>query len=218
MILNINKPAGITSHDVVNAVRKITGEKRVGHAGTLDPFATGVLVIAVGRQDTKKLGHINENSQKEYTAVLEFGKTSTTGDIQGEIHTIPDAQYMEHISNKRIATVLKSFIGDSIQTTPAYSAVKIQGEPAYKLARQGKTITMPKRVITIYDMELIEFKPPFATVRVTCSAGTYIRALAQDIAKQLGTNAYLTQLTRTRIGEFTIENSKTLNQISQLID
>jgi len=212
MILNINKPAGITSHDVVDAVRKITGEKRVGHAGTLDPFATGVLVVAVGRQDTKKLGEINEKSQKEYEALAEFGKTSSTGDPTGTIHV---TRNMKYIDETELRSALEQFKGKITQTSPAYSAVRVQGTRAYKLAHKGVRVVMPPRHVTIYELELLEFKPPFAKIRVTCSAGAYIRTLVEDIAKALGTGAYTKELTRTRVSEYTIQDSKTLEELKE---
>jgi tRNA pseudouridine55 synthase len=219
MIININKPRGVTSHDVVDAVRKITSEKRVGHAGTLDPFATGVLIVAVGRDDTKKLGAINEHSQKEYIAQVEFGKTSTTGDPEGTIKKTPqnpqkdillrDARQTKHT----IQEILKQFTGEIIQTTPVYSAVKVRGTKAYKLARQGQSpTTMPQRQVTIYEIELVKYTYPYATFHIVCSAGTYIRTLVEDIGNALGVGAYTTELTRTRIGEYTIEHSTNLQE------
>jgi len=210
MILNIDKPAGVTSHDVVNQVRKITGESRVGHAGTLDPFATGVLVVAVGREDTKNLGPINENSEKEYEALLELGKTSSTGDPDGTIQETLDPEKVSAITRVQIEHVLQTYTGNIIQTTPAFSAVRVRGTRAYKLANKGVQIAMPPRHVTIHELELLEFKPPFARLRVVCSSGTYIRTLVEDIGKALGVGAYTKELKRTRVGEYKIEDSKTL--------
>ena len=215
MILNINKPSGITSHDVVDEVRRITGEQRVGHAGTLDPFATGVLVVAVGRANTKKLGEITKNTKKEYIALLGLGKTSTTGDPEGIITITASPEQLKTITEKDVTKSIQKFLGEITQTPPPYSAIKIQGTPAYKLARKGKHINMPDRKITIHELELLEFTPPFVKLRILCSSGTYIRSLGQDIGKALGVGAYLKGLTRTRVGDYTIEKSITLKDLSK---
>lgn len=212
MILNIKKPNGITSHDVVDKVRRITGEQRVGHAGTLDPFATGVLIVAVGREDTKKLGEITKNTEKEYIATVEFGKTSTTGDPEGEIKEMGDTK---KVTEKDLKKVLDQFIGEITQTSPAYSAVRVQGVRAHKLARQGKNVQMPKRIVSVYGIELLHFELPFAKLKITCSSGTYIRTLVEDIGKALGVGAYTKELTRTRVGEYKIEDSTKLEDLSQ---
>ena len=213
MILNINKPSGITSHDVVDEVRRITGEQRVGHAGTLDPFANGVLVIAIGRENTKKLGEITKNTEKEYIALVELGKTSTTGDPEGTITITASSEQLKTITEKDVTKSIQKFLGEITQTPPPYSAIKIQGIPAYKLARKGKHINMPSRKVTIYELELLEFTPPFVKLRIVCSSGTYIRSLAQDIGKALFVGAYLKELTRKRVGEFRIEESTRLEDL-----
>ena len=212
MIININKPKGMTSHDVVDEVRSITGEQRVGHAGTLDPFATGVLIVAVGREDTKKLGEITKQTEKEYQAILMLGKTSTTGDPEGEI-TIGSKK---EIGQGQIETVLQKFKGEITQTPPAFSAVKIKGVPAYKLARQGKTVELSPRKVTIHTIDVLEFEYPLLKLEITCSAGTYIRSLAQDIGKELECGAYVKELQRSRVGDFTIEDSKTLKEFAKM--
>lgn len=212
MIININKPKGMTSHDVVDEIRNSTGEQRVGHAGTLDPFATGVLVVAVGREDTKKLGKIAQHTEKEYQAILVLGKTSTTGDPEGEI-TIGSKK---EITQDEIKTVLQKFKGEITQTPPAFSAIKIKGVRAYKLARAGKTIELPPRKITIHAIDILEFEYPLLKLEITCSAGTYIRSLGKDIGKELGCGAYVKELTRTRVGDFTIEDSKTLKEFAKM--
>ena len=223
MILNINKPKGMTSHDVVDEVRQITGEKRVGHAGTLDPFATGVLVVAVGKEDTKKLNAITKNTEKEYVATLEIGKTSTTGDPEGKIspalRSDPDLlrrDYPHPFGSERLTQIkdtLKSFMGEIEQTPPPHSAIKVKGVPAYKLARKGQDVKLSPRRVVIKELDLLEYHPPFLKIRVVCGAGTYIRSLAQDIGKKLSTGAYLTELERTRVGSFTIKDSISLEQL-----
>ena len=210
MLLNINKPKGITSHDVVDEVRKATGVKRVGHAGTLDPFATGVLVVAVGREDTKKLTEITKNTMKEYVATLELGKTSTTDDPEGRISLV--SLSYPHLGE--IKDVLKRFVGEIKQTPPPYSAIKIKGVPAYKLARRGEEVKLSPRTVTIEELKLLWYKPPFLKIQVVCGAGTYIRSLAKDIGEKLGVGAYLTELERTRVGDFRIENSISLDKLS----
>ncbi|MCH7604840.1 tRNA pseudouridine(55) synthase TruB [Patescibacteria group bacterium] len=204
----------MTSHDVVDEVRAITGEKTVGHAGTLDPFATGVLIVGIGREDTKKLGQISKDTEKEYEATLLLGETSTTGDPEGTIETTANKKEISQITEEMIQAVLKTFKGEVTQTPPAYSAIKIKGVPAYKLARKGQEVQLPERKITIYDIQLLMFNSPTLKLRISCSAGTYIRTLAQDIGKELGTDAYVKELTRTRVGGFTIEKSISLSELS----
>lgn len=217
MILNINKPKGITSHDVVNVVRKITGEQRIGHAGTLDPFAEGVLIIGASRESTKELGKITHNTEKEYIATMELGKTSTTGDPTGVISPVENpvglGPLRDYPQLNQIQSILQLFIGETKQTPPQYSAIKTHGKPAYKYARKGQFIQLLPRTITISAIKIEEYNPPFLTIKIVCSAGTYIRTLAEDIAKKLGTGAYLTQLTRTRVGNFCIKDSISLENL-----
>ena len=216
MILNVKKPKGMTSHDVVDEIRKITGEKRVGHAGTLDPFATGVLIIATTREDTKKLGNIAKNTKKEYVATLELGKISTTGDPEGTIKPFADNLVsLSYPRLNRVKDMLKLFIGEIMQTPPSYSAIKVNGVPAYKLARKGKNVKLSSRKVIIEKIDLLLYNPPFLKIRVVCGSGTYIRSLAKDIGEKLGCGAYLTELERTRVGNFKIEDSIPLKKLSQ---
>ena len=216
MILNVKKPKGMTSHDVVDEIRKITGEKRVGHAGTLDPFATGVLIIATTREDTKKLGNIAKNTKKEYIATLELGKISTTGDPEGTIKPFADNLVsLSYPRLNRVKDILKLFIGEIMQTPPSYSAIKVNGVPAYKLARKGKNVKLSSRKVIIEKIDLLLYNPPFLKIRVVCGSGTYIRSLAKDIGEKLGCGAYLTELERTRVGNFKIEDSIPLKKLSQ---
>ena len=220
MLLNLNKPKGITSHDVVDRVRKITREKRVGHAGTLDPFATGVLVVGVGRESTKKLGSISKNSEKEYIAILELGKTSSTGDPEGIIENFSGRRSSLRTCDvpklRVIERVLESFKGKISQRPPKFSAIKIKGEPAYKKARRGEEFEIPEREVEIKEIEVLEWNTPSRLkIRVVCGSGTYIRSLARDIGEKLGVGAYLTELTRTRVGDYKIENSKTLEELEE---
>ena len=216
MILNIKKPKGISSHGVVGRIRKITGEKRVGHGGTLDPFAEGVLVIGVGRESTRKLGEILKGTDKEYLATIELGRTSTTGDSEGELHAVVDEETVSEIKREEIEQTLAKFRGEIEQTPPLYSALKIQGQPAYRLARAGKNFVLPKRKVKIKELEILGFAPPLLKLKIAVSSGTYIRSLAEDIGKDLRVGAYLKELLRTRVGQFKIEESKTLDELENV--
>ena len=215
MLLNVRKPSGITSHDAVNYIRRLTGEARVGHGGTLDPFAEGVLVIGVGRESTRKLHQILKGTDKEYVATLRLGQISTTNDPEGEIKGVASDEEIKFLTDEKIRKTLQDFTGEIEQAPPIYSALKIKGTPAYKLARRGQTPDLPKRTITIRALELLEFKPPLLKIRAVVSAGTYIRSLAEDIGQALGVGAYLQELVRTRVGEFKIEDSKTLEEVEK---
>ncbi|MDP2650484.1 MAG: tRNA pseudouridine(55) synthase TruB, partial [bacterium] len=212
---NLRKPSGITSHDAVNKIRSLTGEARVGHGGTLDPFAEGVLIIGVGRESTKKLHQILKGTDKEYVATLELGKTSTTGDPEGEIKNTASDEEIKSLTDEKIKKTLQDFTGEIEQTPPSYSALKIKGTPAYKLARRGQTPDLPKRTVTIKELELLEFNPPLVKIRAVVSSGTYIRSLAGDLGSALKVGAYLEKLVRTRVGEFKIEDSKTLEELEK---
>ena len=216
MLININKPKGMTSHDVVDEIRNITKEQRVGHAGTLDPFATGVLIVAVGREDTKKLGQIAQHTEKEYQAILVLGKTSTTGDPEGEITISAQGSRKKEITQDEIKAVLQKFKGEIIQIPPAFSAIKIKGVRANKLARAGKIVKLPPRKITIHAIDILAYEYPLLQLEITCSAGTYIRSLAADIGKELGCGAYVKELTRTRVGDFTIEDSSDIKSLRHM--
>ncbi len=211
--LLIDKPAGMTSHDVVDAVRKIAGTRRVGHAGTLDPFATGLLIIGINKA-TKKLGDL-VGLDKEYVATAKLGATSTTDDPEGEVSISVGATHA--LPKQDIKTALDLFRGTYTQTAPAYSAKKVGGKKMYELARKGKMegIELPKKDVTIHEIEIINYDWPDLTFRVKCSSGTYIRALARDIGEALGTGAYLTALRRTRIGRYTVDDATALNTLDE---
>jgi tRNA pseudouridine55 synthase len=214
--LLVNKPEGWTSFDAVAYIRKHADtaalrtdskQKRVkvGHAGTLDPFATGLLIIGVGREATKQLDRCKE-MPKTYRAVIMLGKTSTTQDKTGVIteNTVADAQIPD---KDRITEVLHSMTGMQMQTPPMFSAKKINGQRLYTLARKGIEIERKPNQIEIMNIHLLEYNWPLLTVEVECSAGTYIRTLAQDIGQKLGTGAYCQELTRTRIGPYSLSNA-----------
>jgi len=201
-ILIINKPAGPTSHDIVNRIRKITNIRKVGHAGTLDPFAEGILIILIGKA-TKLQSQFME-MDKTYVGTLKLGEISDTYDITGEIKNLkPKIK----IDKNTILKTLKSFIGEIKQIPPIYSAIKIKGETAYKLARKGIKPKLKPRKVKIYSIKLLSYKWPNLKIEIMCGKGTYIRSLAHDIGKKLGYGAYLKKLTRTKIGKFNIKNS-----------
>ncbi|QQG47861.1 MAG: tRNA pseudouridine(55) synthase TruB [Candidatus Woesebacteria bacterium] len=213
MILLVDKSKGMTSHDVVNQIRKITGERRVGHAGTLDPNATGLLIVAVGRVDTKKLGEITKFTQKEYLAEIFLGEERDTDDIEGKI-TFKNDQIIPAIN--KINKVIKKFSGEIEQIPPSYSAIKLKGSKSYELARAGKKSELTPRKVTIFKSELIEYEYPILKIKFTVSSGTYIRALARDMGRALGCGAYLKNLRRTKIGDYDIKKSLAIEQLFQL--
>lgn len=196
MILLVDKPIGLTSHDIVALVRKKTGVQRVGHAGTLDPFATGLLIILVGREMTKRQSAFL-GMDKTYEAVIRLGGRSTTDDCMGEI-TNDSAVKPPMLLD--IENVLQAFIGEFDQMPPNYSAKKIKGRKAYELARKGIQPDLKPKRITIYSIELLSYEWPLLTIRCSVSSGTYIRALARDIGETLGCGAYCESLIRTSIG------------------
>lgn len=205
-LILINKPAGITSHDVVNVVRKTLHTKKVGHAGTLDPDATGVLVICVNKA-TKALQFLTAES-KEYVATLSLGKATDTYDASGKVTAQKDFTGYDHLDE-----VINSFIGDSLQIPPMYSAIKINGKKLYEYARNGEHVDVPPRAIHIEDIEVLETKGNEIRFRVSCSKGTYIRSLCVDMAEKLGYPGHMKDLVRTRIGDFKLSDCVTLDDL-----
>lgn len=210
-ILAIYKPVGMTSHDIVNKVRKITGIKRVGHGGTLDPLASGVLVIAIGRENTKQLDTFVKK-EKEYTAAIHLGFESTTDDSEGNKTEINASLIPTHDDIVRSS---QKFIGLLPQMPPLYSAKKVKGREAYKYARAGMKIELTPKIVEITDIKISQYTYPIVTIRVTCGPGVYIRSLARDIGADLGTGAYIKSLERTRVGEFKKEDCITLDQLTK---
>lgn len=206
-ILLINKPIDFTSRDVVNKLTKILKTKKIGHTGTLDPIATGVLVVCVG--NTTKLCELLTSEYKEYVATIRLGIKTDTLDTTGNI--IEEKEY--NVNEEQIKEVLNSFLGTSIQTTPIYSAVKVNGKKLYEYAREGKEVELPKREINITDIELLSFKDDEIKFKTTVSKGTYIRALIDDICKKLNTVGTMSSLIRTKQGKFTLEETFTLDDI-----
>ncbi len=219
--LLIDKPEGITSHDVVDRLRRITGIRRIGHAGTLDPFATGLLIVGVGRGATKRLGEIM-GKDKTYEAVAILGGTSDTQDRtgtltkwrSGEVAGDERGEEPEWPTETAVREALARFTGTQLQTPPMYSAKKIGGKKLYELAREGKEVERKPVEITVHALELTGYAPPSLAFRVRCSSGTYVRTLAHDIGGALDTGAYLSSLRRTAIGDFRVENASKLDVLT----
>ena len=211
MFLLIDKPRGMTSHDVVDRVRKITGEKRVGHAGTLDQNATGLLIIGVGRESTKRLWTISAG-KKSYVAEICLGEVRDTDDVEGKVISKSKSK---RVSLEKIENTLRKFIGEQEQVPPLYSAIKISGRKAYEMARKGKEIKLKPRKVVVYSTKVLDYRYPILKIAAEVSSGTYIRSLARDIGDKLGTGAYLKELRRTRIGKFDIKESVGLEELSE---
>jgi tRNA pseudouridine55 synthase len=210
-ILNINKETGMTSHDVVGRVRRLLRQKRVGHSGTLDPAASGVLPICIG-QGTRVAEYLSE-SGKAYQAEIVFGIVTDTYDAEGAIIRRSDTS---GLTLERIEQELPAFLGPQMQMPPRYSAIKIQGQAAYKRVRAGEEITLEPRPVEIYSLHIVAWRaePPRLTLAIECSKGTYIRSLAYDLGERLGYGSHLAALLRTRSGPFSLENSITLEQLT----
>jgi len=212
-IIVVNKPKGISSFRVVDRIRKLTKIKKVGHAGTLDPSATGVLIICLDKackRSDEFMGH-----DKEYEAEMVFGITTDSGDSDGNILSKKEVK----VERKDLEEAIKKFVGEIEQVPPMVSALHHKGQRLYDLARQGITVDRPPRKIRINSISLLSFEegpPPKARIRVDCSKGTYIRTLCEDIGAGLGTGAYESQLIRTKSGKFRIEDSHTLEEIENL--
>jgi len=197
---------------VVDYVRKITGERRVGHGGTLDPNATGLLIVGVGREATKKLGKIAKNTSKTYQAKIILGEERNTDDVEGLV--VVKARGVLPPAWDEVARTVLVFKGAGKQVPPVYSAIKIGGRKAYELARKGKKVILEPRIIQIYWIKIIDYKYPFLTIEAKVSSGTYIRALARDIGRKLGMGAYLAGLRRTRIGKYSVGKALSLDQLN----
>ncbi len=216
-LLLVDKPKGWTSFDVVNYVRKhvatVEGKKpkncKVGHTGTLDPMATGLLVLVVGKEYTRRAGEFSK-LDKTYEVTMKLGETSTTADEEGEKEVVSDTVPTE----KAVREALESLQGQIMQTPPAYSAMKINGQRAYKLARQGKPVELEARPVTIHRNEFTSYDYPFVTFTSHVSSGTYIRSLVEDLGKLLKTGAYMSDLRRTQVGNHRLENAVVPDAIS----
>ncbi|MCS7078140.1 MAG: tRNA pseudouridine(55) synthase TruB [Bacteroidia bacterium] len=207
-LLLVDKPLHWTSFDVVAKLRKLCKVKKIGHAGTLDPLATGLLIVCTGRK-TKSIQEYQE-LKKTYQAVITLGATTPTHDAE---FPPQNPQPYQHITQSQVEEVIQHyFTGDIVQTPPIYSAVKVRGKAAYELARKGKTVELQPRPIHIYRFEVLNFDLPHLSVEIECSKGTYIRRLAHDLGQQLGTGGYLTYLRRTKIGDFDVSQAKTIQE------
>jgi tRNA pseudouridine55 synthase len=205
----VDKPAGLTSHDVVSRLRRILGTRKIGHAGTLDPMATGVLVCGVGR-GTKLLGHLALDS-KAYIATIRLGATTSTDDAQGEVLATADAT---DASDAAIAAGMAALTGAIEQVPSSVSAIKVNGERAYARVRAGEAVVLAARPVTVSAFTLLARRGRDLDVDVVCSSGTYVRALARDLGAALGVGGHLTALRRTRVGPFTLEPARTLEQLA----
>lgn len=209
----IDKPGGMSSHDVVSRVRRILGERRVGHAGTLDPAAVGVLPIAVGFA-TRTVEYL-ASSHKSYRAEITFGIETDSADGDGTM--IGDARPVTFSESELIASIAR-FSGDSLQVPPMHSAVKVDGKHLYEFAREGVAFDVPPRPITIHRIECVQWASPVATIAIDCSKGTYVRSVVRDLGRALGSGAYLSNLVRTRTGPFTLADAMTLDYLADQLN
>lgn len=205
-MLLIDKPAGITSFGVVARVRRKLSQQlgkkaKVGHTGTLDPFATGLMIILTGKE-CRNAGNYSK-LDKEYEATFTLGLTSTTGDPEGELTQVST----DTPRKEALETALQQFIGEITQRPPMFSAIKINGRRAYDLARKGEVVEMPERKVTVYSLELLDYSYPEVRIRVHVSSGTYIRTIAEDLGKVLGTGAYCAELRRTKVGQWSVADA-----------
>jgi tRNA pseudouridine55 synthase len=210
-VLVVDKPIGMTSHDVVNAIRFGTGIRRAGHTGTLDPRASGVLVILVG--PAVRLSEYVSASDKRYQAIIRLGASTDTFDADGRFTRPVSAPV--NVSEQQFEETLKRFIGEIEQTPPPYSAVKVRGRRAYDMARKGESIELAPRKINVYHLEVLEWAPPEVVVDVHCSSGTYVRSLANDLGNALGSGAYLVGLRRTKSGRFSLRDATPLRKLQE---
>ena len=208
-VLVVDKPVGLTSHDVVQIIRRGTGIRRAGHTGTLDPRASGVLVVLLG--PAVRLSEYVSASDKRYQAVIQLGTATDTYDAEGRILSTRPVNIEETVFEE----TLQQFVGEIEQIPPPYSAVKIQGRKAYEMAREGEEVDLQPRQINVYSLELLEWAPPEAVIDVYCSSGTYIRSLANDLGKVLGCGAHLVGLRRTKSGRFTLRDAVPLRKLRE---
>lgn len=209
----VDKPGGLTSHDVVARVRRLAGTRKVGHAGTLDPMATGVLVLGVGRA-TRLLGHLML-TEKSYTATIRLGLATSTDDAEGEVLDEFDAS---HLDEQTVRTALRAFVGELEQVPTTVSAIKVDGRRAHELARRGEQVHLAARPVTVHELTVHEVRSgPRCDVDISlrCSSGTYVRAIARDLGAALGTGGHLTALRRTAVGMFDLSAASTLGQLTE---
>lgn len=211
-LIVVDKPAGMTSHDVVGRIRRSTGERRVGHAGTLDPFATGVVLVGIGRA-TRVLQHI-QDSDKVYLAHIVLGAETDSCDVDGDVvaRSIPKSWPTE----EQVLEAIGDLTGTITQVPPIFSAIKVDGQPLYRQARAGKDVSVPARTVEVHAMELVSWEPPDLVIGVHCGKGTYIRSIARDLGTALGTHGYCHGLRRLAIGRFGIDQAWSLDELASL--
>lgn len=211
--LNVNKPIGMTSHDVISVLRKLTKIKQIGHSGTLDPFAEGVLPVAIGKA-TRLIEFLDDD--KEYLAQVSFGKNTSTYDIEGDVVFESGTR----VCRDEVLEALKNFEGEILQMPPLYSAIKVRGKKLYEYVREGKSVEVSPRKIFIKSIELKSFdeENQLAEILISCSKGTYIRSIAYDLGKILSSGAFLSKLVRVRAGNFKIEDSVTLDELKNGVE
>lgn len=213
MIFAVYKPKGFTSNDVLNCLRHVAHTKVVGHAGTLDPLAEGVLVVAIGRESTRRLAQ-EVAKEKEYEAIIRLGATSTTDDEEGEK---TERHGYDIPTEESIMNMLPQFMGTVLQTPPVYSAIKVKGKEAYKRVRAGELVVLEPRRVEIKHITVVSYEWPRLTLRITTGPGVYIRSLARDIGNTLGTGGYLGGLIRTRVGQWTSADAFSLAQAEKCV-
>lgn len=208
-VLNIDKPFGMTSREVVNRVQRLVRPDKVGHAGTLDPMATGVLVICVGR--ATRLNEFIQHVPKKYTATFQLGCRSNTEDMEGELVELEDPP---RPALEELRRVLRQFRGEIMQRPPAFSALKVKGRRAYSLARRGQTVTLQPRAVTIHALDLVSYTYPEFVLDITCSSGTYVRSIGRDVGEALGSAAVMSKLRRTATGPFLVEHADSMEELT----
>lgn len=213
-VLVVDKPIGLTSHDVVQIIRRGTGIRRAGHTGTLDPRASGVLVILVG--PAVRLSEYVSASDKRYQATIRLGSSTDTYDADGTV--ISPEVASDNISEDQFHEILQQFVGEIEQVPPPYSAVKVKGKKAYEMARKGEPVELEPRKINVYSLEVLEWAMPEVVIDVYCSSGTYVRSLANDLGDELGTGAHLIGLRRTKSGRFTLRDAVPLRRLQEAFD
>jgi len=210
-IIILNKPAGISSARAVSVVKRLLPKgTKIGHAGTLDPFATGVLLLLIGKA-TRRCERLMDHP-KQYEAALKLGATTATDDPESPENVTADAKPADR---ETVESALKSFVGDILQRPPIFSAMKVGGRRAYDLARRGHEVILAPRTVRVDGIELLDYRWPLLRIRIDCGRGTYIRAIARDLGESLDTGGYLTALTRTKIGDYVLSNAVTLDQLSR---
>jgi tRNA pseudouridine55 synthase len=212
-VLVVDKPIGLTSHDVVQIIRRGTGIRRAGHTGTLDPRASGVLVVLIG--PAVRLSEYVAASDKRYQATIRLGASTDTYDAEGKITS---SSPVVDLSEEQFNEILQQFVGEMEQTPPPYSAVKVKGRHAYEMAREGEEVDLAPRIVNVYSLDVLEWAPPEAVIDVYCSSGTYVRSLANDLGKSLGTGAHLVGLRRTKSGRFTLRDAVPLRRLQEAFD